>query len=91
MESANEFAPIDMGSLILQLDNFKLMTELNNHLLDRLTREQLLTKFMRAESYLADVEVWKKQGDPNKYNQAITDTIIIVSDIRTLLIDLFKQ
>ena len=93
MENGNGLVPIDRMNLLLQLDNYKLIAEMNDHLFvdDPLVKEQLTLEFERLENYLDEVERWEGQGECAKYNHAIVEPKTTIDYIRVLISEILSR
>lgn len=93
MENGNGLVPIDRMNLLLQLDNYKLIAEMNDHLFEDkpLVKEQLTLEFDRLDNYLDQVEIWGGQGEYGKYNLAMTEAKTSLDYIRLLINEILSQ
>jgi hypothetical protein len=93
MENGNGLVPIDKINLFVQLDNYKLITEMNDHLFvdHPLAKEQLAREFERLDGYLDDVDRWELQGECVKYQHAIVEAKAALDTIRSLINEILSQ
>ena len=93
MEDRNGLVSIDITNYLVQLDNFRLIVQMNDHLFvdNPLAKEQLTLEFERLEGYLGEVEQWEGQGECVKYNHAIAESKTALNYIRVLIEEILSQ
>jgi hypothetical protein len=84
---------LDRKSLQTQLENYKLIVEVNTDL-DKeslFTEEELLKKLELVQSYLNDSDEWGKRGDRAKSHDALNNASMIIEEITAVLKHLLNQ
>ena len=78
---------LDRRSLQTELENCKLIAEVNLELLDRdwFTQEQLAKELGLAQSYINESYQWEELGDQTKSHYALTEANIIILEIRSVI------
>lgn len=83
----------DRKSLQTQLENYKLIVDVNTDLEDDslFTKEGLTQELELAQSYLNDSDAWGKLGDWTKSYDALSNANLIIVDISAVLKHILKQ
>lgn len=78
---------LDRRSLQTQLDNCKLITEVNKEVLDKnlFTKEELSVKLKLAQNYINEARQWEELGDQNNCNESLTTASIIIVEISAVI------
>ena len=78
---------LDRRSLQTQLDDCKLLAEVNQELFHRkgFSQEQFANELGSAQSYLNEAYQWEELGDHTKSHDALTDANIIIVGTTVLI------
>lgn len=78
---------LDRKRLQTQLENYKLITEVNKELLDEnlFTRRELPGKLELAQSFINESHQWEELGDPSKSHVALTNANIIIVEVGVVI------
>lgn len=78
---------LDKKSLQIQLENYKLIAEVNADWVDEnlLTKEKLAKNLELAQSYINESCQWEKFGDHSKYDDALCNASIIMMKISAVI------
>ena len=84
---------LDRKSLQTQLENYKLIVDVNTDLEDEslFAKEELPKKLELAQSYLNDLDEWGKLGDHTKSSDALNNANLIIVNISAVLKDILNQ
>jgi hypothetical protein len=84
MNNANS---LDRKNLQIQLDNYKLIVEVNTDLEEEslFDKDGLAKKIELAQSYLDDADEWGKLDDQTKTYDALSNANIIILEIRAVI------
>lgn len=84
---------LDRRSLQTQLENCKLIAEVNEELLDRswFTQEQLAKELELAQRYINESYQWEELGDQTKSHDALIDADIIIVEISAVIKHILYQ
>jgi hypothetical protein len=74
---------LDRNSLQIQLENYKLVTEVNLELLDeyQFAKGELPGKLALAQIYLNQSRQWEELGDQPKSNDALTSANLLIVEV----------
>lgn len=78
---------LDRNSLQIQLENYKLITEVNLELLDeyQFTQGELSGKLELAQSYINQSREWEELGDQPKSHDALTSANLIIVEVGAVI------
>ena len=78
---------LDRRSLQTQLENCKLIAEVNKEVLDKnlFTKEELSGKLEQAQNYINEARQWEELGDQNNCNESLTTASIIIVEISAVI------
>ncbi len=78
---------LDRNSLQIQLENYKLITEVNVELLDeyQFTTGELPGKLELAQSYMNQSREWEGLGDQPKSNDSLTSANLIIGEVGVVI------
>jgi hypothetical protein len=78
---------LDRNSLQIQLDNYKLISEVNLELLDQyqVTQGELPGKLELAQSYINQSREWEEFGDQTKSHDALTSANLIIVEVGAVI------
>ena len=78
---------LDRRSLQTQLENCKLIAEVNKEVLDKnlFTKEELSEKLELAQNYINEARQWEELGDQNNCNESLTTASIIIVEISAVI------
>src|SRR6266498_1560544 len=84
---------LDKKSLQTQLENYKLIAEVNADLIDEslFAKEELAKNLELAQSYINESCQWEKIGDPTKYDDALSNAKIIIMEITAVIKRMLNQ
>ena len=84
MDTSNQ---LDKRSLLMQLENYKIILEANSHLFeeDRLLTEHIHHRMSMIESTISDLEMWERKKDSPEYDQTLDRANTILQGIRVLI------
>ena len=84
---------LDRKSLQTQLENCKLIAEVNQELLDKnlFTKEELPGKLELAQSYINESHQWEESGDQVKSHDALTTANTIIVEISAVIKNILYQ
>jgi hypothetical protein len=90
MDNANS---LDRKNLQTQLDNYKLIIELNTNSEEEslFAKDGLAKKIELAQSYLNDADDWGKLGDYTKSHDALSNANMIIVEITSVLKHILNQ
>ncbi len=82
-----EQTTLDRRSLLIQLENYRLVFDVNSHLFehDRLLREQICHRFGMLEIQVSEMELGERTTDKQKYEQALAQANHILFGIKSLI------
>jgi hypothetical protein len=74
---------LDRKSLQTQLENYKLIAQVNQELLDEniFTKGELPGKLALAQSYINESDQWEKLGDQTRCHDALTNANLIIVEV----------
>jgi len=78
---------LDRNSLQIQLENYKLITEVNLELLDeyQVTQGELPGKLELVQSYINQSREWEELGDQTKSHAALTSANLIIVELGAVI------
>ena len=78
---------LDRNSLQIQLENYKLITEVNLELLDeyQVTQGEFPGKLELAQSYINQSHAWEELGDQLKSHDALTRANLIIVEVGAVI------
>ena len=78
---------LDRNSLQIQLENYKLIAEVNLELLDKyqFTKGELPGKLELAQSYINQAREWEELGDQPKSHDALTSANLIIVEVGAVI------
>jgi hypothetical protein len=78
---------LDRNSLQIQLENYKLITEVNLELLDeyQVTQGELPGKLELAQTYLNQSREWEELDDQPKSHDALTRANLIIVEVGAVI------
>jgi hypothetical protein len=84
---------LDRQSLQIQLENFILIAEVNDELLDKnlFTNEELPGKMELAQNYINESRQWDELGDQAKCHDSLTTGSIIMMEIGAVIKHILYQ
>jgi hypothetical protein len=90
MNNANS---LDRKNLQIQLDNYKLIVEVNTNLEEEslFAKDGLAKKIELAQSYLNDADDWGKRGDHTKSHDALSKANLMIVEITAVLKHILNQ
>jgi hypothetical protein len=84
---------LDRKNLQIQLDNYKLIVEVNTDLEEEslFAKDGLAKKLELAQSYLNDSDDWGELGDWTKSHDALSNANIIIGQIGAVIKHILNQ
>jgi len=84
MDTSNQ---LDKRSLLLKLENYRIMLQVNAHLLeeDRLLNEHISLRMEMLESTVSDLEMWERKKNHTEYDQSLDRVNRILLGIKVLI------
>jgi hypothetical protein len=84
---------LDRKSLQTQLENCKLIAEVNKELLDKnpFTKEEISGKLELAQNYINESRRFEELDDQNKCNESLTTVSIIMVEISAVIKHVLNQ
>ncbi len=84
---------LDRNSLQIQLENYKLISEVNLELLDeyQFTQGEFPGKLELAQSYINQSREWEELGDQPKSHDALSSANIIIVEVGAVIKLLLNQ
>lgn len=78
---------LDRNSLQIQLENYKIITEVNLEMLDeyQFTQEEFPEKLELAQSYINQSREWEELGDQSKSHDALTSANMIIVEVGAVI------
>lgn len=78
---------LDRNGLQTQLDNYKLISEVNLELLEQyqFTKGELPGKLELAQSYINQSRAWEKLGDQSKCHDALASANLILVEVGAVI------
>ena len=78
---------LDRISLQIQLENWKLIADVNQELLDEnlFAKAELPEKLALAQSYINESHQWEKLGDQPKSHDALTSAGLIIVEVGAVI------
>jgi hypothetical protein len=84
---------LDRKNLQTQLENYKLIAEVNTELLDKnlFTKEELPGKLELAQSYINESHQWEGLGDQDRSHEALSTANLIIVEISAVVKHILYQ